>query len=44
MTRRILSLYERELEETLSKDEYAWLAEQHFVKTTGNYDENFKTS
>lgn len=41
---RILSLYERELEERLSKDEYAWLAEHGCVKTNGDYDGDFKSS
>lgn len=39
---RILSLYTRGLEERLSKDEYAWLAEQGAVKTNGDYDGYFK--
>lgn len=39
---RILSLYTRALEERLSKDEYAWLAEQGAVKTNGDYDGYFK--
>ena len=41
---RVLSLYEREKEERLSKDEYAWLAEWGFVKTNGDYDGVFKSS
>ena len=41
---RILSLYEREREERLSKDEYAWLAEQGYIKTGGDYDGEFKSS
>lgn len=40
--RRILSLYEREMEERLSRDEYAWLAERGVLKTAGNYDGSFK--
>lgn len=39
---RILSLYTRAFEERLSKDEYAWLAEQGAVKTNGDYDGYFK--
>ncbi len=35
---RILSLYEREREEQLSKDEYAWLAERGYIKTDGDCD------
>ncbi len=40
--KRILSLYAREFEDRLSKDEYAWLAERGCVKTNGDYDGNFK--
>lgn len=42
--KRVLSLYEREFEDRLSKDEYAWLAERGFVKTNGDYDGLFKSS
>ena len=42
--RRILSLYEREFDERLSKDEYAWLAERGYVKTNGDYDGHFKSA
>lgn len=42
--RRILSLYERESEERLSKDEYAWLAEHGYIKTNGDYEGQFKSS
>ena len=42
--RRILSLYEREFEECLSKDEYAWLTERGCVKTNGDYDGHFKSA
>ncbi len=41
---RMLSLYEREMENVLSKDEYAWLAEQGYIKTCGDYDGYFKTA
>ncbi len=41
---RVLSLYEREKEEELSKDEYAWLAERGYVKTNGDYDGLFKAA
>ncbi len=41
---RILSLYEREFEDRLSKDEYAWLAERGCVKTNGDYDGPFKSA
>lgn len=40
--KRILSSYEREFEDRLSKDEYAWLAERGFIKTNGDYDDHFK--
>ncbi|MBQ7780269.1 MAG: sigma-70 family RNA polymerase sigma factor [Clostridia bacterium] len=42
--KRILSLYEREFEDRLSKDEYAWLAERGYVKTNGDYDGHFKSA
>ncbi len=42
--KRVLSLYSREKEETLSKDEYAWLAERGFIKTNGDHDGDFKSS
>ncbi|HBA47273.1 MAG TPA: hypothetical protein DCZ91_05645 [Lachnospiraceae bacterium] len=42
--KRVLSLYAREAKERLSKDEYAWLAEQGYVKTNGDYDGDFKAS
>ena len=41
---RVLSLYEREEDGPLSKDEYAWLAERGFIKANGDYDGNFKSS
>ncbi len=41
---RVLSLYEREEDGPLSKDEYAWLAERGLIKTNGDYDGNFKSS
>lgn len=43
-SRRALSLYEREFEERLSKDEYAWLSEQGFIKTNGDYNGQFKSA
>ena len=42
--KRILSFYEREAEDHLSKDEYAWLAERGLIKTNGDYDGDFKAS
>ncbi len=41
---RVLALYEREGKERLSRDEYAWLAEQGYVKTNGDYDGSFKAA
>lgn len=41
---RVLSLYDREQEERLSRDEYTWLAERGYVKTNGDYDGMFKAS
>ncbi len=42
--KRVLSLYEKEEEGPLSKEEYAWLAERGYIKTTGVHDGNFKSS
>ena len=42
--KRVLSLYRREEDSALSKDEYAWLAERGFIKTNGDYDGLFKSS
>ena len=42
--KRILSLFTREQEDRLSKDEYAWLAERGYVKTNGDYDGMFKSA
>lgn len=42
--RRILGLYEREQEERLSKDEYAWLAERGCVKTNGDHEGQFRSA
>lgn len=41
---RILSLYEREFKDRLSKDEYVWLSERGYVKTNGDYDGYFKSA
>ncbi|MBQ4054746.1 MAG: RNA polymerase sigma factor, partial [Clostridia bacterium] len=41
---RILSLYEREEEWLLSKDDYAWLSELGYIKTFGDYDGEFRSS
>lgn len=43
-SKRILSLYEREFEDRLSKDEYAWLIERGYIKTNGDYDGHFKSA
>ncbi len=42
--KRLLGLYEREFDDRLSKDEYAWLSERGFVKTNGDYDGHFKSA
>ena len=41
---RILRLFEREFDDRLSKDEYAWLAERGYIKTNGDYDGRFKSA
>lgn len=41
--KHVLSLYAKE-KDGLSKDEYAWLAERGYVKTTGDIDGLFKSS
>ncbi len=43
-TRRVLSLFAREDDDRLSKDEYAWLCERGYVKTNGDYDGHFKAA
>ncbi|MBE6541888.1 MAG: RNA polymerase sigma factor [Ruminococcaceae bacterium] len=40
--KKVISLFERD--DVLSKDEYAWLAERGYVKTSGDYDGYFKVS
>lgn len=42
--KRVLSLYAREFETRLSKDEYAWLAEHGYIKSNGDYEGRFKTA
>lgn len=42
--KRVLSLFDRELNDNLSKEEYAFLAEQGFIKTNGEYDGMFKSA
>ena len=42
--RRVLTLYTREFESRLSKDEYAWLTERGYVKTVGDYEGEFKSA
>lgn len=39
---RVLTLFSREMDEQLSKDEYTFLAEMGMVKTNGDYDGMFK--
>ncbi len=41
---RVLSLYEREFDDCLSKNEYAWLSERGYIKTNGDYDGRFKSA
>ena len=41
---RVLSLFDREDEGPLSKDEYAWLSERGYIKTVGDYDGCFKSA
>ncbi len=41
---RVLSLYEHEEENLLSKEDYAWLSERGYIKTWGDYDGHFKTA
>ena len=43
-SRRTLSLYTRESEDRLSRDEYTWLAERGYIKTNGDYDGLFKAA
>lgn len=40
----MLSLYEHERENLLSKEDYAWLSERGYIKTWGDYDGCFKTA
>lgn len=42
--RRVLSLFEREMEEPLSRDEYTWLAELGYIKLCGSPDGHFKSA
>lgn len=42
--KRVLSLYDHEKENLLSKDDYAWLSERGYIKTWGDYDGCFKTA
>lgn len=42
--KRILRLYERERTCRLSKDEYAWLAQQGYIKTNGEDNGQFKAA
>ena len=42
--KRVLSLYNHEQENLLSKEDYAWLSERGYIKTWGEYDGCFKTA
>lgn len=42
--KRVLSLYDHEKENLLSKEDYAWLSERGYIKTWGDYDGCFKTA
>ena len=42
--KRVLSLYDHEKENLLSKDDYAWLSERGYIKIWGDYDGCFKTA
>ncbi len=42
--KRVLLLYAREQEDALAVEEYAWLAERGYLKTTGDPDGNFKSA
>ena len=44
VAKRVLSLYEHEEENLLSKEDYAWLSERGYIKTWGDYDGYFKTA
>ena len=42
---RMLSLFQHEMDgESLSKDDYAWLAQRGYIKTNGDYDGMFKSA
>lgn len=43
-TRRLLSLYAQEKESALSREEYAWLTQQGYVKPNGGRDGNFQAA
>ena len=42
--KRVLSLYQHEQENLLSKEDYAWLSERGYIKFWGDYDGCFKTA
>ena len=44
VAKRVLALYKHEEENLLSKEDYAWLSEQGYIKTWGDYDGHFKTA
>ncbi len=41
---RVMNLYDFEQKNTLSQADYAWLAERGYVKISGNYGQNFKST
>lgn len=42
--KRVLSLYAREQEGRLTREEYTWLAERGYIKTNGDYDGQFQSA
>ena len=41
---RVMNLYDFEQKNTLSQADYAWLAERGYVKISGNYGQDFKST
>ena len=41
---KVITLFNLEKEDLLSKHDYAWLSEHGYIKTNGDYDKNFKSS
>lgn len=42
--KRVLSLYAREQEGRLTREEHTWLAERGYIKTNGDYDGQFQSA